>query len=691
MTDLDTKKPIRFDAQKLKNILSGQAGLVLSGAVLSIVVFIGLHLYVSKAVNDLKGMRVETTVQSLQGDIDDIQKEFNALSQIVKVANDKNLIEANFLRNIVSEDLGAYEAVLWLDLQPMVQSKQIKPIVLSENVPAGLLKSHYLVTENITKIFQVYLSDKAQPKGGYVQDFTFNATPDYRGIWAISGKPLVLSQQIVSSESGNGGILLAFINIESALHGLEFKNISEISSLSIALDNNQLLYDLKVNSGNIDSSTHADFSVPLYNRNLSGQISFQKPTHISFLKRIPFLGMFVIWVLTGILVVMRSAILKKARDMFALNKNLVDKNQEIMLEMRKRENLNQKVRKSERENRAIINAVSDVIFEIDETGKIQFINETWFRITGFSVAETIGRNLVGYFDGEHRDVEEENFNLLIQGKKAAYTNMISLVTSSQETRPAELRISMLRQDEGKNLRIVGTLTDLQEKEQAERAVHEAQENYKRIWQNAANGIFEIALNGQVLSANPAMAKILGYESPEDMIGKVTNINKEIYESLDEKKAYLNAAMATGDPVRFEIKAKRLNGEDIWLSESLVAVFDKDNRVTHFEGTMEDITERKMADITLKKAKLESDMANRAKTDFLANMSHELRTPLNSIIGFAELIKNQISGKTDPTYVEYASEIHESGNGLLRIITQILDVSKIEGGDRKLNEKSCKCS
>ncbi len=685
MTDLDTPKPQKFDIQKLKNILSGQAGLVLSGIVLSIVVFLGLHLYVNKAVNNLQDTRVETTVQSFKDDAHRIEKEFNALAQVVELANDEGRINSGFLKTVVSKELGAYEAVLWLNLAPMIESKQIKPFVLSDTVPTGLLKNHYLVKENITKIFQTYLSDKGQPQGGYVQDFIFNATPDYKGNWSVSEKPLVLSQQIVSSTNNEAGILLAFINIEDAFHGLDFKDISEISGVSISSGEGQPLYNLRENSAEVNALIQANFSVPLYNKALSGQISFQTPSHITFLKRVPFLGMFVIWILTAILVVMRSAILRKAKDMFSLNKNLADKNYELLMEMRKRERLNQKVRKSERENRAIINAVSDVIFEIDETGNIQFINETWFRITGFSVAETIGRKLVGYFSGDDRETEEESFNLLIQGKKAAYTTMISFVTKDNNVRPAELRISMLRQDEGKNLRVVGTLTDLQEKEQAERAVQEAQESYKRIWQNAANGIFEIALNGQILSANPAMAKILGYETPEYMMVDITNINKEIYNDLEEKKAYLNAALATGDAVRFEIKAKRSDGEEIWLSESLLAVFDKDNRATHFEGTMEDITERKTADITLKKAKLESDMANRAKTDFLANMSHELRTPLNSIIGFAELIKNQVSGKIDDTYVEYATEINESGNGLLRIITQILDVSKIEGGDRKLNE------
>jgi len=97
-------------------------------------------------------------------------------------------------------------------------------------------------------------------------------------------------------------------------------------------------------------------------------------------------------------------------------------------------------------------------------------------------------------------------------------------------------------------------------------------------------------------------------------------------------------------------------------------------------------ERKRIEVQLIEAKINAEAANHAKSQFLANMSHELRTPLNAVIGFSELMENQLRGPLDPAYRDYAHDIRESGVHLLRIINDILDLSKIEIGGITLNEQ-----
>ena len=99
-------------------------------------------------------------------------------------------------------------------------------------------------------------------------------------------------------------------------------------------------------------------------------------------------------------------------------------------------------------------------------------------------------------------------------------------------------------------------------------------------------------------------------------------------------------------------------------------------------------ERARGRVLLVEAKARAEIANRTKTEFLANMSHELRTPLNAIMGFSELLKGQMLGPVgNPTYVEYARDIHQSASHLLQIINDILDLSKVEAGKIELDERA----
>lgn len=114
-----------------------------------------------------------------------------------------------------------------------------------------------------------------------------------------------------------------------------------------------------------------------------------------------------------------------------------------------------------------------------------------------------------------------------------------------------------------------------------------------------------------------------------------------------------------------------------------AIFDDADRIVEFQAVGRDISDRKKADAELERAKKAAEAANRAKSTFLANMSHELRTPLNAILGFSQLMNQDANLSTEQK--ENLNIIHRSGEHLLTLINQVLDLSKVEAGRMTLSE------
>ena len=155
-----------------------------------------------------------------------------------------------------------------------------------------------------------------------------------------------------------------------------------------------------------------------------------------------------------------------------------------------------------------------------------------------------------------------------------------------------------------------------------------------------------------------------------------------FQEIDRK------VLATGAPHETEEALTSADGVEHWLftRKSMVKVASGER---YLVGIISDITERKRMEKDLVAAKLKAEDANRAKSMFLANMSHELRTPLNAVIGFAEIIKNELLGAiNEPRYRDYAGDIHSSGKRLLQLINDILDMTKVEAGTYHLREDVC---
>lgn len=183
--------------------------------------------------------------------------------------------------------------------------------------------------------------------------------------------------------------------------------------------------------------------------------------------------------------------------------------------------------------------------------------------------------------------------------------------------------------------------------------------------------------------NAAFTRMTGYAA-EEMIGRNCRIlqgRNTDPEALDR----LRRALAQHRSISVTLRNYRKDGRTFWNELAISPITDDEGRILQFVGIMSDVTQRIRAEESLREAKNQAELANRAKSEFLANVSHELRTPLNAIIGFSEVMKMELFGALGtPKYQDYAKNIYDSGNMLLSLINDILDLSKIEAGKMELH-------
>ncbi len=209
------------------------------------------------------------------------------------------------------------------------------------------------------------------------------------------------------------------------------------------------------------------------------------------------------------------------------------------------------------------------------------------------------------------------------------------------------------------------------------------ENFKRLFEKSADGNV-IIQQGMIVNCNDAVLAMLGLSGRSDIVGSTL---QQWSPPLQEDGTPSAAGLAKMVEIclnegrhRFEWVLNNSDGQRFWVDMVLTKISYEGGVAIY--GVWRDISERKAMEQALTRAKEAADTANRSKSEFLANMSHEIRTPMNAIIGFTELLNEQIHETRLKSYVK---TIQSAGNALLMLINDILDLSKIEAGKLELNK------
>jgi signal transduction histidine kinase len=250
---------------------------------------------------------------------------------------------------------------------------------------------------------------------------------------------------------------------------------------------------------------------------------------------------------------------------------------------------------------------------------------------------------------------------------------------------------------------VALAIEASERNIVQEALRQSEAQFRAIFERSSIGIGLIDMKAQIVDTNPVLCEILGY-SREELYGK--RFTDYIYTQKGDLKLYkqlmsgictdLKKTLSGGfqpsehqeqfvERHRIEMERRCLhqNGSLVWTHISVSVIPDSNGEPEFFLAMIEDITERKETELKLRASQEAAEAASQAKSEFLTTMSHELRTPLNAIMGLSQSLQQEIVGSLNEKQNDYVSCIYSSGEHLLALINDILDLSKVEAGKEEL--------
>jgi two-component system sensor histidine kinase/response regulator len=217
---------------------------------------------------------------------------------------------------------------------------------------------------------------------------------------------------------------------------------------------------------------------------------------------------------------------------------------------------------------------------------------------------------------------------------------------------------------------------LEEKERAEEALRESEEQYRTLFEGSKDAVYITTRDGTFIDANQSALDLFGYT-----IEEMRKINaQQLYVDHADVQRFQEEIEEKGFVRDFELKLRKKDSAEIDCLLTASVRRDSEENILGYHGIIRDVTERKRMEEELREAKDEAETANRTKTEFLASMSHEIRTPMNAIIGMADLL---LETDLTPEQQQYVQVFQSAGENLLNIINDIIDISKVEAGHVQL--------
>jgi len=283
--------------------------------------------------------------------------------------------------------------------------------------------------------------------------------------------------------------------------------------------------------------------------------------------------------------------------------------QQLQDEIAERKQAQAELAKSEAKFRSLIQNSSDIITLLTAEGIVEYESPSVERIVGFKPEELVGKNVFEYIHSEDLETVVQAFQALIQHPRTSLKVEFRFRCCDGSWCFLESTGTNLLNDRSVKSVVINSRV-ISERKQAEEALKQAEQKYRSIFENTVEGIFQSTPDGHYISANPALARMYGYESPEDLMTHLTNIEQQLYVKPNRRAEFIHLIHAQGAVSKFESQVFCKDGRIIWISENARIVYGPDGSLSCYEGTVEDITDRKWA---------EEQLRHHASHDVLTNL------------------------------------------------------------------------
>ncbi len=249
--------------------------------------------------------------------------------------------------------------------------------------------------------------------------------------------------------------------------------------------------------------------------------------------------------------------------------------------------------------RIIVDTADEGIWVFDDRYITTFVNNRMIEILGYNQEEIMGKSLAFFLVDEDLPDFEMKASRRRQGIAERYERRI--IRKDGSVLWTHVSATPIMDGDGRFQGSFAMFTDITERKEAEKALRESEEKYRSIFENAVEGMFQSTPEGQLITANPSMARIFGYASQEEMISQVSNIGLQLYADEEDRRAFQKLLREHGIAGGFEAPFFRKDGSVLWGTLNVRAVTDAEKNVLCYEGTLEDITPRKTAEEELRKS------------------------------------------------------------------------------------------